>query len=201
MQEVFRAGVAPGGPSSQFEIKTLVLYTLSETGQTMSFSQLYDALSEEHLVNYFELVQAAEQLDALGHLRRAAQADGADAYSATDQGAQAARELVGTLPLSVREKALRGAQKALARERRVKEAVVDVQPAAGGGFQLRLEIPDADGPLVSFTLYAPNEEQCALIRRRFLNAPGYIYKGVLALLTGNREVLDEVFPPPKEQLF
>jgi len=199
-QDVFMAGVRPGSPSTQTEIKMLLCYILSKIGQTMSFEQLYEVLSENSLVNYFELVEALDRLEETGHLLRE-QADGGVLFSVTPVGEQAGREFQSALPLSVRERALVSAERLVARIARRREMSVLTEAAPDGGYHLHLSIPQESGALISFSLYAPNKEQCELMRRRFLNAPRFIYKGVLALLTGDRDMLDELFPPPEEQLF
>lgn len=197
-QDVFMAGVRPGSPASSTEIKMLLCYLLSR--QDMHFQQILDALSEDALVNYFELVAALDALCVSGHLSRASSDDG-DRFAVTALGRQAGDEFASALPASVRERAQRAAARLLARERRIAELEITTTPAEGGGFHMRLAIPEQSGALVSFTLFVPNEEQCGLIRRRFLNAPGFIYKSVLALLTGDRSTLDEAFPAEEDRLF
>ncbi len=45
--DIFMAGVAPGSPSSEDEVKMLLCFILSGIGQPISFTQLYDAMSEQ----------------------------------------------------------------------------------------------------------------------------------------------------------
>ena len=200
-QEVFKAGVRPGSPNTQTEIKTLLCFILSNLKQSITFAALYEALGGESLVNYFELVASLEQLERSGHITRQSAQGGEDLFSASPLGAQAAGELTESLPLSMRDRSLEAVSRAQGRRNRLAELSVLVEPAPGGGYTLRLSIPEQGAELISFSLYAPTKEQCELIRRRFLNAPHFIYKGVLALLTGNQEMLDEAFPPPEDQLF
>jgi len=200
-QEIFKAGVRPGSPNSQVEIKMLLCFILSKIKDVMSFAQLYEALSQDALVNYFELVEALDQLAIQGHLQCGNPAGGESLYSITPLGEQAAEEFTPILPLSVRDRALQATERLLERQKRLSELKVDVSDAPGGGFIMELSIPAEESELVKFSLFVPTKEQCDVIRRRFLNAPSFIYKGVLALLTGDRQVLDELFPPPDEQLF
>lgn len=193
--EIFRAGTRPGAPATVDEIKMLLCYILSNVEEDMSFEQLYDALSEDNLVNYFELVRVVDQLAELEHIREGE----AGRYAATDIGREAAAQFERTLPLSVREKGVAAAQKALRRSRRLEEVSVLRTPCEGG-FRLELSIPDGGGRLLSMELFCPTKEDCDLIHRRFLNAPLTIYKGIMALLTGNEGVLGEIFTG-EEKLF
>jgi len=42
-------------------------------------------------------------------------------------------------------------------------------------------------------------QECEKLKRQFLNDPVFIYQGVLALLSGKRDILGE--PLPQEDLF
>lgn len=196
--DIFRAGVAPGGPTSHDEIKMLVLHILSRIGKPMRFSQLHEALEEKDLVNYFELVRVVDGLIKTGHIV-AEEGEAGERYSITEIGLQAAEAFETTLPLAVREKAVEAADKLLRRQKREAEVSVQIR-SEGGGYRVELAIPEGEGSLVSFSLFAPTWEESERIRRRFLNDPMFIYKGVVALLTGDNQVLGKIFPQ-QERLF
>lgn len=196
--DIFKAGVRPGGLTSHNEIKMLLCYILSSIEQPMSFSLLHEALQENGLVNYFELVGAMEGLVKSGHLQLEME-DGAERYRVTELGRRAGSEFEGALPLAVRERAVDAARRLMRRSRREQAVNIEVHPQ-NGGYRMELSIPEDGGSLVAFALHLPTKEDCELVRRRFLNDPTFIYKGVLALLTGNREVLGQIFPQ-EEGLF
>lgn len=197
--DIFRANVSPGAPATQDEIKMLLCYILSNMPQPMSFAELHEALMEDSLVNYFELVRAVDGLSATGHIVSDGKEDGPKRYTVTQLGRQAAEAFTETLPLSMREKAIASAQKLLKRQQRESEVSITVRES-DGGYLMELSIPDHGVQLISFSVFAPDREQCERIRRCFLNDPQYIYKGVISLLTGNEEVLGQIFPQ-KETLF
>lgn len=197
--EVFKAGVRPGSPTTTDEIKILVCYILTKTGADMSFAQIHEALSEHELVNYFELVSAVDSLENTGHVEVNPHEDETSRFRVTALGKSTADEIDGLLPVSVREKAASSADKLLRRKKREREVEVRIEPS-DSGFEVNLAIPDENSKLVSFAVFCPTKDEAELIRRRFLNDPFYIYKGVLALLTGDRDVLGEMFPA-KENLF
>lgn len=188
-QDIFKAGVRPGSPASQDEIKMLVCYILSKIDSTIRFAQLHEALSSCSLVNYFDLVQVVEDLLHSGHIAIADDADGG--YQATETGLQAAHEFAHTLPLSVREKAVRATGRELRRHRRLAEVSIKTT-RVGDGYRMELSIPEQNDTLISFSLFLPTQEECALVRKRFLNDPVFIYQGVVALLTGNPDILGEL---------
>lgn len=197
-QETFRAGVRPGGPTTVDEIKILICYMLSKTGAAMSFAQIHDALSEQELVNYFDLVATVDALERTGNIEASGESGG-EVYSVTESGRAAATAVNGMLPLSVRDKAASAARRLLRRKQRQRELTAEISES-GEGFEVRLGIPASGSSLVSFALFCPTREEAMLVRKRFLNDPIYIYKGVTALLTGDKDILGEMFPA-REELF
>lgn len=198
-QDIFNAGVSPGSPTTQSEIKMLLCYILSQVDSPMRFDQIHEALMENGLVNYFELVRTLEKLVRTQHIRVERAQGEADRYEATALGRDAAGEFVNVLPRSVREKALEASQKRLKRDKRASEVIVQVRKIESG-FMLDLSIPDNSETLISFSLFAPTQKQCEQIRRSFLNSPQFIYKAVMALLTGDEQVIGPLFPR-EEKLF
>ena len=197
--DIFSAGVAPGSPSTQDEVKMLLCYILSNCGQDMSFAQLHEALSEHSLVNYFELVRTTEKLVSSGHLLLLPQPDGTELYTATEVGRQAAQEFCSVLPFTVREKSLEATRRLLKRKQREAEVQVTITPAESG-FMVELTIPDQSTDLLRVQAFAPTQEQAALMRRRFLNDPQFLYQSFMALLIGDEEAVGKI-SPQKEKLF
>jgi len=62
---------------------------------------------------------------------------------------------------------------------------------------VELALPEEGGQLVCVRVFAPTEKDCENLKRRFLNAPLTVYKGILALLTGDEEILGEIFTREK----
>ena len=189
--DIFRAGVRPGAPISEDEVKILLCYVLSNIERAISLDQLYDALSGHSLVNYFELTHALEKLTQTGHIETGAAAPAE--YIATGLGADTGKEFECSLPLTVREKAVDACRRLQARERRRSEVRISETPCEGGGFTLELALPDAGGELLSVRVFAATREDCDRLTRRFLNAPLTVYKGIVALLTADEQVLGEIF--------
>lgn len=190
-QDIFKAGVRPGSPASRDEIKMLVCYILAKMDTGIRFSELHKALSESSLVNYFDLIQVMEELTSSGHIT--ASNDGETVYTAAKAGLIIAEEFEHMLPISVREKAMRATTRELRRRKRL-EAVTIHTTRVDGGYQMELSLPDQNDVLVSFSLFLSTREECELVRRRFLNDPVYIYQNVIALLTGNRDLLGNSAP-------
>ena len=190
--DIFKAGVKPGSPSTQIEVKMLLCHLLSALGQPISFDQLYEALSGQGLVNYFELTHILDKLLETGHISQKTEPT-SGGYTATALGARAGKEFEKNLPLTVREKSLHACKLLLAQERRLSQVEITQTPRKGGGFILELSLPEDGGQLMSVRVFAPTAKDCENLKRRFLNAPLTVYKGMLALLAGDEQVLGDIF--------
>ena len=195
--EIFRAGVRPGAPNTGDEIKLLLCYVLSEVNERMSFAQLNESLQEHELVNYFELISALDSLEATGHIT-ASEKDGGDAYVITGLGRSTAATIETMLSKALRDRASKAAKRLLKRERRRREVLAEITELKKG-CEVKLAFPRGES-LLAMTVFCPTLEEARLVRKRFLNDPAFIYKGTLALLTGDSEVLGKVFPT-NETLF
>ncbi|MEG2073591.1 MAG: DUF4364 family protein, partial [Angelakisella sp.] len=124
-----------------------------------------------------------------GHLAEASKG----LYTVSELGAATASTFEADLPTAVRERAmasLGGIQKLL---RRQEENHVEIAKT-DDGFELSMTITDIGTNLMSIKLFMPTMERCEAIRRLFLNDPLVVYKGVLALLTGDMKTVGELIP-------
>ena len=69
LYEGFRAGVEPGGLTTDYEIKMLICYVLSELGRPMPISAMIETFVGEGLANYFETASAASGLAGILQLK------------------------------------------------------------------------------------------------------------------------------------
>ncbi len=169
-------------------------YVLSGINQPISFTQLYDAMSEYGLINYFDLMQTLNHLIALGHI----ECPDTEKYAVTESGREIAAVFERNLPIAVREKALAATRRLLDREVRLREVRI-IQTPANGGFMMEFALPDGADDLLCIRAFSPTREHCDQMRKRFLNAPITIYRGVMALLAGDENLLGDA--PDEEELF
>ena len=182
MTDTFDAGIDPGGLRDRNEIKILICYLLKTVDKPLSFDSLNEILQKDGLVNYFEFAQCMHELLLTGHIDLAGQDD---YYKCTKLGAGTAAMFERRLPLSVREKSVRSAIRLLARIKREAENRVTVSEKPGGGYDVTCTVLDGGDSLLSVGLLVPGRAQAEAVRRRFLEDPELLYKGVIALLTGD----------------
>lgn len=193
--QAFSEGVRPGGVTTSPQIIILICYMAAHAGQPVSLEQLCNALLRQELVNYFEFASAAEYMIKSGHL---VAADG-ERYALSALGQQTADTFESGLPPAVRDRAVGALQNILKLLRRQEENRVTIEKTEDG-WQLSMTITDVGTDLMSISMFMPSKEECESIRKRFLNDPTTIYKGVFALLTGDMETVGKLLPSP-ENLF
>lgn len=183
MNNVFRAGVEPGGLTMDFEIKIMICYILQQTGQPMPISALIEVFVEEGIGNYFEVASAASALVKSGHVNIGSE-NGEKCYYNTSLGDDAAQTFEKKLPATVREKAVQAANDYFLIQKRRAKNETHIEKV-DDGFLLTLKIQDIGSDLLSVTILLPDMESCKQIEKRFMKDAVVVYKGVVALLTGS----------------
>ncbi|MEG1875374.1 MAG: DUF4364 family protein [Angelakisella sp.] len=187
--QAFSQGVRPGGVTTSHEIIILICYMTARAGQPVSLEQLSSALMRQELVNYFEFANAAEYMLQAGHLVETSD----HRYTLSPLGQQTAETFESDLPATVRERALSALQNILTLLRRQEENRVDIEKTVDG-WQLSITMTDIGTDLLSLKMFMPTKELCEDIRRRVLNDPTILYKGVFALLTGDMKTVGTLLP-------
>ncbi|PWM36249.1 MAG: DUF4364 domain-containing protein [Clostridiales bacterium] len=192
---IFTAGVAPGAPTNDFEIKFLICHLLEQAGEPVTFGQLATTFQKTGYVNYFEFSSLMSEMLEQGHLRMLG--EGGMAYELTEHGRSTAKQFYKDVPLAVRERCERELQRQLTLGRRMRENSVVIRPE-GDGYVITLEIPDIGASLMKLSLFVPTKELCEQVKRRFLNDPQLTYKGVIALVTGDLGTVGSLIPSGEE---
>lgn len=184
--DAFTAGVEPGGLRTRDEIRILLCYLLTSVNAPLSREDILQSVQGLGLANYFELTATLEELTENGNLLLK---DGC--YTASLQARAIARQLDTALPLSVRDKVVRAALGLLAQARRERENAVEISKCPSG-FQVQCHISGGKEEMMSCSLTVPDMRQAKLIKRNFQEAPERVYQMLLALLTDDREMAENV---------
>ncbi len=178
--EHFNEGVRPGGLTASTEIRILLCYILDMAPAPVSRRQLEGVLLGEELVNYFAMAESLQQLAAQNLV-----VEKRGTYTLTEQGRAVAQTLARSVPLTVRETALRGV--ILAQQYAAKKAVHQAEvEKAENRRSVKCRIGDEAGPLFELSLYMPDDLSAAAARELFIDHGDAVYKLVLAALTENQ---------------
>lgn len=186
----FTQGVRPGSVTTSHEVMILICYLIDHAGQPVSFQQLGAALQGQELVNYFQFADAMESLRRSGHIL-SREHHGEPCFVLSSSGKDISSTFEDGLPPAVRDRAAGALERVLTLMRRQRENRVEIAQVEDG-WKVSLTIPDIGSDLLSLSIFMPSRKECEVIRRRFLNDPMLVYKGVFALLTGDTRTVGEL---------
>lgn len=191
------AGIEPGGLRDINEVKILICYLLKNSGNPLTFDTLNEILQKDGLVNYFEFAQSLNDLLLSGHVNLS-EHDGLEFYKVTRLGEATAATFERRLPLSVREKAIRAAVRLLERQRIEAENKVTITQVKNG-YMVECRVLDGEDELLAVRLLVPEMAQAKSVEEQFLKKPENIYRGSLAMLTGDLKAFLKAMQNDKKQ--
>ena len=122
--DAITAGVDPGGINNSQQVRLLVCYMLRSVKDPIDRALLPELIQYYSLANYFEVMQAIDELVDKGSLLLGENGE----LTLSDKGRSAIDEWEFILPLTVKEKAARAAVTALTKLRTDRENKVDITP-------------------------------------------------------------------------
>lgn len=194
---VFTAGVLPGAPQNDFEIKFLICYLLYKAEEPVAFDQLCEIFQTTGYVNYFEFTSLISEMIEQGHIKCIEETG--QVYCLTEHGKQTAENFYKAIPISVRERCEKELKRRLKLKKRLQENNVHIVQTRDG-YTISIEIEDIGTPLMQLSIFMPTREDCERIKRRFLNDPSFFYQGIMSVVTGDIKTFGMV-PPSGENLF
>lgn len=186
MADAFTAGVKLGGLTSNTEIRILLCYLIKNTAP-VTRDALQGALLQEELVNYFEFVDALNEL-ILQQLATLA----ADGYHITDKGGVVADTLAEDLPRSVRDRAVRAIIRIQGWIHKAAQNRAVITPA-GEDYEIRCSIAEMGKTIFELKLLMPDAMTAEEVKNRFIACGSDIYATLLTALTA--PLPDDKKPP------
>ena len=178
------------------EIKIFTLFLLDKIGYPLDYNTIASIVVQDGVVRYFDFAECFFQLLDAGHICRTDAADpqltfyGTDEseqeaqYAITETGRQVAQVLGENLMIRVREQGLRSALRHLSLQKM--GAVIDqTYESAGDGYLYHCSIKDGNGEVLSVNVRLDNKRQLDRVLKNYADRPEVIYRGILALLSGD----------------
>ena len=176
MAEAFTAGVKPGGLTSETEIRILLCY-LVKWAQPLTREAMQGALLEEQLVNYFEFIDALNELQEMQLIETTEKG-----FVITDKGAVVADTLSFDLPRSVRESAIRAVIRIQSWVHKAAQNKARVEPD-GDQWRVVCTIEDMGRDSFQLQLSMPDRMTAEMVKNRFIAQGSEVYSQLLNLLT------------------
>jgi hypothetical protein len=176
------------------EIKVFILFLLDRIGYPLDYETIGSIVVQDGVVRYFDFADSFYELLDAGHIEKAS-ADGTQLrlggaeepsalYSVTDSGREVARALGESLMTSVREQGIRSAVRHLSLQK-LGASIDQTYEPEGDRFLYRCLIRDASGEMMRVELRVDDRRTLDRILRNYAERPEVIYRGVLALLSGD----------------
>ena len=182
------------------QVKVFILYLLEKIGYPLDYNDIATIVIRDGFVDYFDFVTYFHELLEDNHIQRILPDDGEeetpvvdrDSYTVSETGRLIAKGLADDLLLAaVREKSYISAMRHLSLEKRGAVINHDIEPNGDGSYNFHCSIKDCDGLAFDLTLRADSYMQASRMRMNFEDKPDVVYRGLVALVTGNVNYLFE----------
>ena len=165
------------------DIKIFILYLLRHIGYPLDFVSINDIVVQDGYVGYFDFVECFAELLETGNIEEI-KTDAEALYSITPQGVHVADTLDSRLINMIKEKSLKSALRLLSFKERGAKVKFDFQPLPNGRFTAECIISEREEEILHVTLNLESSNQLERIRHNFYDKPEVVYRGILAVLTG-----------------
>ncbi len=171
--------------TDKFEIKVFILYLLENIKEPLDLTTIGEVVVQDAFVNYFDFsVCFADLLEAEQVIEVPNEHGTETLYRISEIGVDAVEAVQSALFESVKDKALRSAQRLLALKRtgnRMKSSITEVN----GGYMLDVSIVDNEKTLLHVETFVTNKSYAERMKANFDERAEIIYKGSMALLSGD----------------
>jgi len=176
------------------QVKVFILYLLDKIGYPLDYTDIATIIIRDGLVDYFDFVEYFHQLLEAGHIKKIPKDENNEIcdenredwlFAVTDTGRLIAKGLSDDLLMSaVREKSYISAMRHLSLEKR-KAVVNQSSEQVGTEYIFHCSINDIDGLALNLSLRADSYNQLNRMKMNFEERPDVVYRGIIALVTGN----------------
>ena len=177
-------------------IQVFILSLMEHVGYELTYTNVADIVMQDRVVDFVDFGVYFQKLLEAGHITEHTEnvkkdelnPYGHPTYTVSDTGRIIVEGLESTIPPYTRERSYRNALRYL-RFARSGTSVSQNLTSVGNTEMLHLEIRDKKGLVFDLTLRPDNPYQLDLMREKFADHPEKIFKGFLALLTGEVDYL------------
>ena len=171
---------------SMNNVKIFVLYLMRNINYPLDFVTINDIVMQNDYIMYLDFAEAFHQmLDGELICEEGVNEQGEPLYAVTHKGAMVAEHLKSDLLPSILDKSLTCALRYLDFKRRGITVDCTSERLADGTFDVSFIIKENRKVLWQSTVNVDSEYRSRQMRENFRSRPDVIYRGVVALLTGN----------------
>ncbi len=176
--------------TDSYAVKILICYFLKEIDRPVTPEQLTEIATAEGILNYFYYTEAINSmLEAKTIIIQ--NIDGIDYYVLTEMGRNGADSFKSIVPKSFRDRILATGLRLFSKlkiEHDVKCEISELEK----GYCVECTCYDSDIVLMDLKLFAPDEQQAALIKEKIMLNPTEFYGKVLNYVIDNEQYVPEI---------
>lgn len=181
-KNTFVEGISLGGLTDKQEIKILICFLLEKLNRSVRKNDIISILQNYGLANYFEASQAFS--DMIFNKNITSDDENKNYYKTTESGKMIVSELSGSLPASIREKAIKCANDYFLRLKCEQENKVIIRKSPWG-YNVVCKVSGGDFNMMELKLYAPDMHAATIIKDNFYKDPARVYSIITKLLSDN----------------
>ena len=169
--------------TEKVDIKVFILFLLKNIKEPLEYSYINDIVVQDDFVNGFDFSICFGELVENGQIIEIPD-EKSNKYVISDLGKEAVENVEMRLFTTVREKALRSALRLLAFYKtgtKINSSITETN----GGYMLNCNIEDSSRKLLDLNVFLTEEYYADMLKANYDDHAEYIYKGVLALLSGD----------------
>ncbi len=171
------------------DVKIFILYLMRNIGYPLSYHDIDAIVRQDGIVDIISFSECFSELLETENVREERAGDGAFVYAITEQGIHVADNLQSSLLDLIRTTSLQSALRTLSFQKRGCRCTTEEEVCPDGRILLTCTILEREAVLMQVTLKVDNREQADRMKRNFYMRPEVIFRGEMALLSGEMNYL------------
>lgn len=165
-------------------VKIFVLYLMQNVNYPLDFVTINDIVMQTDYVMYLDFAVAFNEMLDAGLIEKT-DADGTEKYTVTKNGALVARELKSDILPSILDRSLAAALRYLDFKKRGVTLKFDIEETENGKYRIDTGFSENGECIFSQSITVDSLDRAKRMKQNFYERPEALYRGVLALLSGN----------------
>lgn len=165
------------------DIKVFILYLLRNIGYPLDLDNVSDVVLQDEVVGYFDFAVCFPELIDAGNVEKIDEG-GKALYRVTEQGKTVADNLQTDIRPYIRERSLKSAVRFLDFQKKGWKTGCDYTPLADGKFEFTCFILEHKAEIMRITITIDSRHTLEKMLHNFENRPETVFKGLMAVLTG-----------------
>lgn len=167
-------------------VKIFVLYLMQNINYPLDYVALNDIIMQNDYVMYLDFAESFHEMLDTGLVEEVCQSETGDPmYMVTDKGRVVATELHSEILTSLLDKSLECALRYLDFKKRGIKVSCRVEKREDGRYDVICIIKEKDAVIMQNSVVVDTENRAKRMEDNFRDHPEVVYKGVMALLSGN----------------